>query len=119
MSKIYTVPQLANIARRQLPDDHPDKDLFNSMSDDEFVSHLLKKNPQLSSKLDYNSLGQGLKSFGQHTKGTVPAALQTVLTMAQAATETIKDPETFADPTSAVLGNYFDEIDKTQKEKKL
>ena len=39
MSKIYTVPQLANIARRQLPDDNPNKELFDSMSDDEFVNY--------------------------------------------------------------------------------
>ena len=119
MSKIYTVPQLANIARRQLPDDNPNKELFDSMSDDEFVNYLLDKNPQLSNKIDFNSFGQGLKAFEVQARGTIPAALQTLLTAAEAVNQTVRDPETFIDPRSRVLGNFFDEIGKSDKEKKL
>ena len=119
MASTYSVEQLANHYRKQIPDDDQDKELFNSMSDDEFVNHLLELNPQLSSKIDFNSFGQGLKAFAQQARPAPAGALQTLITMGEAFKQTVADPETFIDPRSRILGDFLEETDKSDKEKKL
>ena len=85
----YTVSELASMFRGRIDPTSPNSDTLNDMSDEQFLTYIMDNNPEardvILAKVDFNSLGSGLKTFAQQTRPAPYGALQVLSTMAEAA----------------------------------
>ena len=121
----YTVSELASMFRGRIDPTSPNSDTLNDMSDEQFLTYIMDNNPEardvILAKVDFNSLGSGLKTFAQQTRPAPYGALQVLSTMAEAAVETVKDPETWY-PQKAYADAFrgmLEDKGKSDDEKKL